>query len=1446
MRKLFTVDHTTVGKGPVHFNWNKGGNHLAVCGANRMLCIFDRQGRPVDQKTLPNPGACEALEWDSTGDTLAVLQAGAVQIVLWHSAGKKIEVIDTGLKGLSFMKWNKNGPHLAVGTAKGNLLLYNKKTLKKVTSMGKHTKKITCGAWSSSGKLALGGEDKLITINTTEGDLIDQLPLRAEPQNLAFARIKSDTKGKGEGESGISVTLDYKTLLLADVNNLEDRPTELAFLPEYGNITSYKWFGDGYILVGFGGGRVIVVSTHSKEILQEISHFQPHQESLSDVTYCPALQKGASIGDSSLQIFNMNDINSVKLREENYHELDNEYNSLKRLEWTEDGQILTVSSEKGNIHSFLTKIPVLHDVYESKVLLLTSLRELVVRDVVKNQDIAHISVEIEPTFLSLGPDRCAVGMNNCVWYYALVPRNSNDRKGTRTASIISQRSYVNSVQYVRLSADYAAVMSEGKVTLHMINQQESGNAYGSDAAHLDGMPEERRQQRVFPEKDGDSKITSVAMTPKFLVYGTSNGSIVYFSLEDWCVISEYRNTIGIRSVHPNALGTRLAFIDETNEANIYSPVDDTMCKVQGFSMDTDKIIWDPHEWGVFVGCGVKKFTTYVYAPNTRWGPRCVPVYHQSKANPTSEEIYVTDRPMGFAPILVHGGGVMCQTVQHGTLLVVSLAARNFTSSHPSRIGHEQKEQAFFNLLNMNKLEAAWEFAKQINDREIWYALGDKALHLLDVNMAMRVYRMVNQPAMVMALDPLRHVNEKAMLLGHVAMLFKNFNEAQNHFMRSSDPKLALSMRRDLMDWNAALELSKQLSPSSIPYISREYASQLEFKGELQHALDMYNKGFITEAEEVSEKRRREISAHNEQCNAGLARITIRMGDITRGFQIAMQMESQSIATECAQLFEELKQWTEAAQLYEKAQDYDKAAYLYICQSKSLKAAATLMPYITSSKIQRLYGQAKEREGSYREAKDAFAVAEDWDSVVRLLVSHLNDISSAYDVVRRTKSAEAAALVAQHCKKDGNPETAIEFLLLAKKTEEAFDLASSSNHMHTYAAKLGNDGAPEDYINLAKYYQETGQFLHSGDYFLKSKKYGQALQRYLDAANTLEEQFQGVKNEADVPKHEKQVDECINKAIAVVGEAQSDKLNKVLITYLTADDSNDTPKDPKYLFSLYMALGKYERGSGMAIVIARREQQVGHYRIAHRLLFQTYKQLDKHGIAISSELRWNLMLLHSYLLAKPLMKTLNDHALASRMLIRVAKNIQKFPQHVVPILTSCVTECNKSGFDKSAYQYAKELVTGHRKEIAEKHKKRMDTIVRKPGFYSKQHEGAKRLTEAELTDPVDEVGPCPFCATPLPMSMLDCPRCKNNVPFCIATGQHMLMDEWTQCPSCKFPALYDPFCQLIRDGEPCPMCEDTIDLGDVRKLTNPDPKLWQKSGQDSGQPAEESKPEGAEA
>lgn len=55
---------------------------------------------------------------------------------------------------ISFQKWSLTHPILAIGTKKGGLVFYNKKTKKKMPTVFKHSKQVTDGDWNSEGNLS--------------------------------------------------------------------------------------------------------------------------------------------------------------------------------------------------------------------------------------------------------------------------------------------------------------------------------------------------------------------------------------------------------------------------------------------------------------------------------------------------------------------------------------------------------------------------------------------------------------------------------------------------------------------------------------------------------------------------------------------------------------------------------------------------------------------------------------------------------------------------------------------------------------------------------------------------------------------------------------------------------------------------------------------------------------------------------------------------------------------------------------------------------------------------------------------------------------------------------------------------------------------------------------------------------------------------------------------
>lgn len=99
----------------------------------------------------------------------------------------------------------------------------------------------------------------------------------------------------------------------------------------------------------------------------------------------------------------------------------------------------------------------------------------------------------------------------------------------------------------------------------------------------------------------------------------------------------------------------------------------------------------------------------------------------------------------------------------------------------------------------------------------------------------------------------------------------------------------------------------------------------------------------------------------------------------------------------------------------------------------------------------------------------------------------------------------------------------------------------------------------------------------------------------------------------------------------------------------------------------------------------------------------------------------------------------------------------FPLDIVPILTSTVIECQRAGLKYAAFNYAAMLMRPeYRSQIDAKYSKKIEAIVRKPPK-SKDNE----IEEEPLT-------PCPYCKSKLTETEITCDKCKNTIPFCIAT------------------------------------------------------------------------------
>ena len=143
--------------------------------------------------------------------------------------------------------------------------------------------------------------------------------------------------------------------------------------------------------------------------------------------------------------------------------------------------------------------------------------------------------------------------------------------------------------------------------------------------------------------------------------------------------------------------------------------------------------------------------------------------------------------------------------------------------------------------------------------------------------------------------------------------------------------------------------------------------------------------------------------------------------------------------------------------------------------------------------------------------------------------------------------------------------------------------------------------------------------------------------------------------------------------------------------------------------------------------------------------------------------------------------------------------------VVPILTSTVIECQRAGLKKSAFTYAVVLMrSDYREQIDSKYVKKIESIVRKAPKNITQmtdydedddndnddaQENNEDLKKKSTNNRSNDSSPCPICNKKLFNMNVMCTQCKNLLPFCIASGQHLTNEfEICQCPECEFPAI----------------------------------------------------------
>lgn len=938
-----------------------------------------------------------------------------------------------------------------------------------------------------------------------------------------------------------------------------------------------------------------------------------------------------------------------------------------------------------------------------------------------------------------------------------------------------KRNFTSNVNNISLNSESMAVLSEGRVYF----------------LRMDGESE-----KIFPLKDTDDVINQATLTEEFLIYSDSTNRLRTFQItqSNSSCVAEYKFEHPIKKIFANELGTKVIVINSYGKAFYYSPIIEKAIALPNES-EFNNIIWDTQDQNLFIAMTTSNllYVFYVFEDSLE-GTQVNMMKEYTRiedfTTTSKEQLCVLKLEPNNIPFYLTNGFLYFfqkNTKEiKGSILLSHYWIYNWRDENDTEDGHKKY---FMQNFQLGRFANCCKSAAYLEQKNIYYNhLGKHCLNYLEIDISEEAFRRGGNISLTLTVEKLRYESEKKILLGHIAAILGKEDKAEQLFVNSTIPSLAVDLRCDLQDWNLALKLANDYQPYRIVFISKKLAYKFESENNAAEAIKSYEKSkisniiaFLAQLEnDISNTSHRncdykDLDDHNIQCDAGISRCCFRLGDTTKAMNLAEKISDKQSVIEIAYLAESLNYSMEAAKLFSKVGMYEKAATIYIA-IKQFKFAEDLIDKIKSTNLLIQLARMKENEKLYKDAEKAYERAGEWEHVIRLNLKYLNNVDKAKDIVLTKHKTEAAALlVAEHFESLGRKKETIEFKLIAKRYDEAFALAQTFNEMDAYAEFISKYVKNQDeFKKIAIYYE--GKNLHgkSGIYYEKANNTHKALQMYIKSG----------------------ADEYLERAVEMVGLCNEDELTNKLIDHLLI---NNVESGPHFLIKLYIFLGNFSKACEIGIELSIQEQQLSNYKNAHKILWDLYMLLKEKNLPVSYDCNHRLAVLHSYMLAKNRLIKSKMFVSAARNFLRVGNNIQMFEKHIVEILTNLVLICNEAKLTKSASEWAFTLFDNP-KYKDRLHANFKDQIAK---IASKAYKNQEEALEIK--------SPCPFCKTDIPEYSLTCVNCYNVIPFCIASGKHVTTFDLYSCPECNFPAIGSELKAVLQNNNACPMCAKGIDV-----------------------------------
>ncbi len=757
---------------------------------------------------------------------------------------------------------------------------------------------------------------------------------------------------------------------------------------------------------------------------------------------------------------------------------------------------------------------------------------------------------------------------------------------------------------------------------------------------------------VLPHQSANY-VTTFIVVPAFVIYGTSQGDICFIYLQTKKQLTDihFKHHSSISQISSNDQGSAVVFVDEEDQGFLYDTFSQELLPIASFP-PSRKIMWDQSYetvFHVFDGQDVHSYIVYLASIRgmqvVKLGDILIAEDGQTHITKKEEGCKLYS---GLIPIMCQKGEIVCQSVKDSDF--VNIPTDAFTGGLAEDLSnHHQKYITFSKCLVLNFLREAWLCANSIDSTTCWKALGNRALEIMDIRTAILAFQNLKEVAVVKRLEELQLIEEKNLLSGHLAILFGDYDLAESKFMMSSAPFEALQMRLNFGQWNEALTLAINCFPDQVKKISLALAHELEISGDFKMALDILERA-------MNYQCNNDIEDH--QLISMIARICLRLGNKAKALALAEQSESPSLYSGLATILEEQNDYAVAAQFYELGGQIENAIKLRM-RLMQLERVSQLIKTKKISMDEKFYNElaslCMKESGHYELAVEAFESAQNYKAAMHVCLTTLKSSTRALRIMKKHPCTAFALEASELCKNLQDFQSALEFLILGQRVEEAFKLAVSTDCIENFISLTGERMSSSIAGQVGKYYELTGNELMAAKFYSRSP---QSMQTALDIY---------------IRKH------CYQEAMNVA--EHSIELTNQFISLMKSNDS----KTMEEKFSLYRfceQMNLWDEAISAAESIMMKQLENSDYYHAYDIASKIIMKLRKGRTKIPSSFLSLFNVLHSYHLAKKKL-TKADHKSAASLLARVSENIHWFPSRDhFNLYISTAVECSKCGFNVS--------------------------------------------------------------------------------------------------------------------------------------------------------------------